>query len=105
MKSFLKIAVFSITLVSIGFAQQGNQQQAGGKVVNIGPIKLDVRIELPQVQILDKRISPDFEDVKAEKRFENEIVDRREYVKFKPITSMKVKPIKNVQALLNKKRF
>ena len=105
MKNILKIVVFSITLINIGFAQQGNQQQAGGKVINIGPIKLDVRVELPQVQIMDRRIPPDFEDVKAEKRFENEIVDHREYVKFKPITSMKVKPIKNVQALLNKKRF
>ncbi len=104
MKNILIFLAFSVTFVSIAFAQQGNQQ-AGNKVVNIGPIKLDVRIELPQVQILDKRIAPDFKDVKAEKRFESEINNKSEYIKFKPITSMRVKPIKNVEALLNKKRF
>ncbi len=97
----LWVVIFMGIFTSL-WGQQGNQT---GNVVNIGPIKLDVRIELPQVHILDKRIAPEFEDVKAEKRFDAEINSKAEYIKFEPITSMKVKPIKNVEALLNKKRF
>ncbi len=93
--------VIGLGLITNVLGQQGNQ----GNVVNIGPIKLDVRIELPQVQILDKRLAPKFEEVKAEKRFDTEINSKSEYLKFEPITSMKVKPIKNIEALLNKKRF
>ncbi len=104
MKKTLFWFILGIIFPTILSAQQGNQQ-GGGNVVNLGEIKLNIRAELPNVQIVDKRVSPDFENVKAEKQFDSEINGKNEYLKFEPLTSMKVRPIKNVQALLNKKRF
>ncbi len=74
-------------------------------VIQLGPVQIEARIELPQVQILDKRIEPEFEEVQAEKSFALELRSETEAVRFLPVTSGKVKPIKNINALLNKKRF
>lgn len=89
-------------------AQDTPQQSAPQKrdqVLDLGEIKIDARVELPQVQILNKRLQPDFEDIKAEKSFQSELSGASEQMKFTAITSGKVRPIKDVDALLNKKRF
>jgi len=84
--------------------QQSATQQRE-QVLDLGEIKIDARVELPQVQILNKRLQPDFEDIKAEKSFQAELSGASEQMKFTAITSGKVRPIKDINALLNKKRF
>jgi len=66
---------------------------------------ISARMELPQVRIFDKRLSPDFKEVRAEKSFANELTPQAEQIQFEPITSGRVEPISNVEALLKKKRF
>lgn len=89
-------------------AQNTTRQQTAeprDRIIDLGEIKIDARVELPQVQILDKRIEPNFEDVRAEKSFQSELAGTSEYLRFSAITSGKVKPIPDVKALLSKKRF
>lgn len=102
----------SMTLIAILgsaglFAQSDSpKQQAPQKeVIDLGAIKIDARVELPQVQIVDTRIEPDFENVRAEKSFMTELSGKTEQLKFEAITSGQIKTIKNVNTLLNKKRF
>jgi TolA-binding protein len=85
-------------------AQQG-QEQNNDKVIEIEAQILDARVELPQVQILDKRKKSNFDEVKVEKSFKSELSGKTEELKFTPNTSGKIKPIKNIDVLLNKKRF
>jgi hypothetical protein len=94
----------SLSLFAQAQQQQGTSQQQD-QVLDLGEIKIDARVELPQVQILDKRLEPDFEDIKTEKSFQSELSSASELLKFTAITSGKVKPIKNINELLNKKRF
>lgn len=89
-------------------AQNAPQQSAPQKqdqVLDLGEIKIDARVELPQVQILNKRLQPDFQDIQAEKSYQAELSGATEQMKFTAITSGKVRQIKDIQALLNKKRF
>lgn len=85
------------------FAQDTPQQK--DQVIDLGEIKIDARVELPQVQILNKRLEPDFEDIQAEKSFQSELHSTSEQLKFTAITSGKVKQIKDINELLNKKRY
>lgn len=90
------------------YAQDTPQQRAvpqQDQIIDLGEIKIDARVELPQVQILDKRIEPNFEDVRAEKSFQDELHNPSEEIKFNAITSGKVQPISDISALLQKKRF
>lgn len=84
---------------------QGNQDQTSGGVIEIEAQILDSRVELPQVQILDKRKKSDFDEVKVEKSFVSELSGKNEELKFEPITSGKIKSIKNIDVLLSKNRF
>jgi hypothetical protein len=81
----------------------GNQQQV--QVIDIEAQILDARVELPQVQILDKRKKSNFDEVNVEKSFSSELSGKTEKLEFTPNTSGKIRPIKNVDGLLNKKRF
>lgn len=92
----------SITALAQQPAQQG---QSSDKVIEIEAQILDARVELPQVQILDKRKKSDFDEVKVEKSFKSELSGKTEELKFTPNTSGKIQPIKNIDVLLNKKRF
>lgn len=85
---------------------QGAQQgQSSDGVIELEALILDARVELPQVQILDKRKKSDFDEVKVEKSFRSELSGKNEELKFTPNTSGKIQPIKNIDVLLNKKRF
>lgn len=109
MLKIFQIILLLMLLCSINlFAQDTTSQQMTGtqnRIIDLGEIKIDARVELPQVQILDKRIEPNFEDVRAEKSFQSELTGKSEYMKFSAITSGKVKPIPDIKALLSKKRF
>lgn len=90
------------------YAQDAPQPQSTGQrdqVIDLGEIRIDARVELPQVQILDKRIEPNFEDVRAEKSFQEELHGPSEQLIFNAITSGKIQPIRDINVLLNKKRF
>ncbi len=102
--------VFAFLLLSgsMVFAQQQGQGQNNAQtdeVIQIEAQILDSRAELPQVQILDKRKVSDFDEVKVEKSFRSELSGETEELDFKPVTSGKIKPIKNIKELVNKKRF
>ena len=88
-----------------GDPQPRPQQQGEPEVIDIEAQFLDTRVELPQVQILDKRKQAKFDEVKVEKSFSSELSGKNEELKFVPNTSGKIKPIKNIDVLLNKKRF
>lgn len=79
--------------------------KSGAQVIEIEAQILDARVELPQVQILDKRKKSNFDEVKVEKSFKSELSGQTEELKFTPNTSGKIRAIKNVDVLLNKKRF
>lgn len=101
----LLLALFcSLNLLAQDTPQPRAAQQRD-QVLDLGEIKIDARVELPQVQILDKRLQPDFEDIEAEKSFQAELGGASEQLKFTAITGGKVRPIKDIETLLNKKRF
>ncbi len=106
--SFMVFILCALSSVSLAQdqGQSGQQQQASsGDVIQIEAQILDARVELPQVQILDKRKKVQFEEVKVEKSFRSELSARTEELKFTPNTSGKIKRIKDIEALLNKNRF
>ena len=86
---------------------QGQENTSGQNVIDLTSrsYSISARMELPQVRIFDKRITPDFKEVTAEKSFANELKIGSENIKFEPITSGKVDPISNIEELLKKKRF
>ena len=100
----LLVLFCSLNLLAQDTPQQDTGQQRD-QVLDLGEIKIDARVELPQVQILNKRLQPDFEDIQAEKSFRSELSGTSEQLKFTAITSGKVRQIKDISALLNKKRF
>ncbi len=106
-------AILVVLLLSLSlFAQgQGQTQSQAPQRTLIDLTKLgktytiSARVELPQVKMFDRRIKPNFEDVTADKSFENELSSQAERIEFEPITSGRVQPVVNIEALLNKKRF
>ncbi len=103
MRLFLMCILAGFTLPVL--AQEQGAQQGKGGVIEIEAQVVNTRLELPQVQIYDKRKKVKFDEVKVEKDFKSELSGKNEELKFTPITSGKIKPIKNIQALLAKKRF
>ncbi len=103
----LYTAILLISVFSIAVYSQEQEQKQGNKggVIEIEAQRLDVRMELPQVQILDKRKSSQFNEVKVEKSFQSELSGKTEELKFKPNTTKKVSQIKNIEELLKKRRF
>ncbi len=105
--SALFLAIIFVIASSIAvYSQEQNQRQADDKgVIEIEAQRLDVRMELPQVQILDKRKSSQFNEVKVEKSFQSELSGKTEELKFKPNTTQKVPHIQDIAVLLKKRRF
>lgn len=102
--TFLPFIIIIFGAISMPAIAQDQGQQQGG-VIQIEAQVLDSRLELPQVQILDKRKKAEFDEVKVKKDFKSELSGKNEELKFKPVTSGRIKPVKNIQALLAKKRF
>jgi hypothetical protein len=109
LNNLIKIVGLFILFCSLNILAQDTTGQRTAepqdRIIDLGEIQIDARVELPQVQILDKRIEPNFEDVRAEKSFQSELTGTPEFLKFNAITSGKVKPIPDIRALLDKKRF
>lgn len=103
--SFMVFILCALSSVALSQEQGGQQPASSGEVIQIEAQILDARVELPQVQILDKRKKVQFEEVKVEKSFRSELSARTEELKFTPNTSGKIKRIKDIEALLNKNRF
>lgn len=98
----IMIISFKISAQENQGAQSTTQQ---GQVLDLGEIRIDARVELPQVQIFDRRITPAFDDVRAEKSFKEELSAKAEAISFEAITSGKIEKINNINSLLNKNRF
>ncbi len=100
------VGVFIFLLGGMLQAQQQpaprNQQP---EVIDIEARVINARAELPQVQILDKRKQVKFDEVKVEKKFTSELSGKTEQVKFVSPKKDEITPIKNIDVLLNKKRF
>ncbi len=107
----LILMILLILSIGVVFAQgpanaQGqNQQQPAVIDLTERAITISARMELPQVKMFSRRLKPDFKEITMEKSFVNELSTQAEEIQFHPITSGKVRPIKNIEALLNKKRF
>jgi hypothetical protein len=106
--------VFTIIFITFfiaqnGFTQQQQTDQAQPTVIDLTELgktyTISARMELPQVRMFDRRLTPDFKQVSAEKSFESELSPEVEVIKYEPITSGKVKQIDEIDKLLNKKRF
>ncbi len=85
--------------------QQRRRANNPQQVIQLEAQIVDTRVELPQVQILDKRKKIDFDEVKVEKSFSSELSSKSEELKFTPNTSGKINSIDDIQILINKKRF
>ncbi len=118
MIKLIRICIFSaLFAVQAGLAQetqnqpeqqnQENQQQSN--IIDLTQLgrtyTISARMELPQVRMFDRRLKPDFKQLSAEKSFSAELSTQAGEIKYEPITSGKVKPIDNIDALLKKKRF
>ena len=107
---FLVIAVFLFSVSALAQSQtsaQGQNQENPPAVIDLTEraITISARMELPQVKMFSRRLKPDFKEITMEKSFVNELSTQAEEIQFRSITSGKVRPIKNLEALLNKKRF
>ncbi|GAB4368572.1 MAG: hypothetical protein Kow0042_09810 [Calditrichia bacterium] len=116
MKTLMCSLLILILGIHLGFAQQEETSpppqappQGERTVIDLTQMgktyQFSARMELPQVRIFEKRITPEFKDVTAEKSFLNELSTRSEQIEFEPITSGRVKPISDINTLLKKKRF
>ncbi len=74
-----------------------------GEVIDVGETVIQVEIEKPQVQIIGKRIQPEFQNVNLEKSFINEILDKGQQIKFDYAYGSKPKRIE-LKKILNRQR-
>ena len=102
------VSIFCLLIIQVTFSQEPGQEE-GQIVIDLTKLgktyTISARMELPQIRMFDRRITPDFKEVAAEKSFINELSPQAEEIKYEPITSGRVEPIKNIEALLNKKRL
>lgn len=109
----MRLVIFIIFIIFViyqsGFTQEQQTDQAQPTVIDLTQLgktyTISARMELPQVRMFDRRLTPDFKQVSAEKSFESELAPEVEVIKYEPITSGKVKQIDKIDELLNKKRF
>lgn len=116
MRTWIRLC-FCILCLSTGWALAQQQGQGGqdrgdeatprnqGEVIQIEALRLDVRAELPQVQIVGKRKKADFAEVEVKKSFESELSGKSEELQFNSVAGNRIKRIENIERLLNKKRF
>ncbi|MEJ2535803.1 MAG: hypothetical protein P8048_01885 [Calditrichia bacterium] len=108
MNKILYVFLTCIFLVRFGFSQEQSNQQTP-RVIDLTQLgktyTISARMELPQVRMFDRRITPNFKQVTAEKSFSSELSPQSEQIQYEPITSGQVKQIDNIETLLRKKRF
>lgn len=104
---FLALFIFLLSF-NLGITQD-QPGQAEPTVIDLTKLgktyTISARMELPQVRMFDRRITPDFKQVSADKSFESELSPQVEVIKYEPITSGRVKQIDKIDELLKKKRF
>jgi hypothetical protein len=113
MKLFITIALFCLMIVQAAFAQgqasRTDSTAQNNRIIDLTKLgktyTISARMELPQVKMFDRRITPDFKEVRAEKSFINELASQAEQIQYEPISSGRVAPIDDIDALLKKKRF
>lgn len=111
MNKFILLVVFFLG-TTLSFAQSAGQSGTSAQqpeVIDLTKLgktyKISARVELPQVKMFSRRLKPDLKEVSADKSFASELSAQAEEIQFKPITSGKVMPIPDIEALLKKKRF
>ncbi len=77
---FLIVGSFQIVLGQ-NTPQQQNANQT--EVIDLGQTEVKVKIETPQVQLLTKRITPEFDDVKIDRSFKKELIGEDEKISLK----------------------
>ncbi|MCD6375920.1 MAG: hypothetical protein J7L94_10360 [Caldisericaceae bacterium] len=67
------------------YAQQQPQQQPANQpqVIDLGATEIKVKIETPQVQLITKRIKPEFDDIKLDRSFKKELIGEDEKINLK----------------------
>ena len=111
MNKFILLVTFLLgtTLALAQSAGQGGAAAQHPEVIDLTKLgktyKISARVELPQVKMFSRRLKPNLKEVTAEKSFASELSTQAEEIQFKPITSGKVMPIPDIEALLKKKRF
>ncbi len=85
------------------YAQSQDNTAQEGDVIEVGESIIKVEIEKPQVQIIGKRIQPEFQNVNLEKSFINEILDKGQQIKFDYAYGESPKRI-DLKKILNRQR-
>ncbi|MHB2153249.1 hypothetical protein ACX8XN_02485 [Calditrichota bacterium GD2] len=85
-------AFILLTLIWSGllFAQEQPQQQSANQpeVIDLGATEIRVKIETPQVQLITKRIKPDFDEIKLDRSFKKELIGEDEKINLKASPEM-----------------
>ncbi|MHB2149200.1 hypothetical protein ACX8XP_09100 [Calditrichota bacterium LG25] len=80
-------AFILLTLIWSGllFAQEQPRQQSANQpeVIDLGATEIRVKIETPQVQLITKRIKPDFDEIKLDRSFKKELIGEDEKINLK----------------------
>ncbi|WP_456443564.1 hypothetical protein, partial [Caldithrix abyssi] len=53
------------------------------EVIDLGATEIRVKIETPQVQLITKRIKPDFDEIKLDRSFKKELIGEDEKINLK----------------------
>ncbi len=102
----MRLLVLYLFIAGIGTLYAQSQETTApdeGDVIEVGESVIKVEIEKPQVQIIGKRIQPEFQNVNLEKSFINEILDKGQQIKFDYAYGNKPKRI-DLKKILNRQR-
>ncbi len=85
MKLIFSMILLMVLSVSLFAQQQQPQQQSQNQpqVIDLGATEIKVKIETPQVQLITKRIKPEFDDIKLDRSFKKELVGEDEKINLK----------------------
>ena len=104
MKKGLILIFFISILLFTGKAKAQQADDTGGGVIRLQAIEVKAKVEVPRVTITKTRKKPKFNYVELEKDYRIELLSLLKSINYQSITSGRVEPIKDYQALAAKPR-
>lgn len=97
------IIIFGVLIgTNVSFAQAADN--AGGDVLMLEEIKVEVKIEEPRVAITKSRKKPTFDHIELEKNFKPELLSILKSITYTSVSSGKVETIPDIKLIANKPR-
>ncbi len=78
----VSLLAFCLPLWAQGQPQQ-NPNTGQQEVIDLGATEIKVKIETPQVQLITKRIKPEFDEIKLDRSFRKELIGENEKINLK----------------------